>query len=204
MFCTADRSASASPTTGGSVPSAMHVDRDAAIAARRGAHAVDRLGDHLGDVDAGARAHRRARADAGELHHALDHVAEPAPFGFDQRAVALHLRAVGDDAVGEVLAGRADDRERRPQLVRHRGDELHLLPRQPPLPLRRRQREHEARRQQSEHAEADREVAPPRARDDRLERAAAVARAQLPRALLVAAGHQHALAVRARSHGARS
>ena len=58
--------------------------RDAAILGV-GAHAVDRVGDHLRDVDAGARASRRAGADAGKLHHALDHVAEPASLGLDQR-----------------------------------------------------------------------------------------------------------------------
>ena len=91
-------------------------------------------------------------ADAGKLHHALDHVAEPPSFGLDQRTVALDLHAVGDDAVGEVFAGGTDDRERRPQLVRDRGDELHLLPRQPLLALGGRQDEHQARRQESEHA----------------------------------------------------
>ena len=38
--------------------------------------------------------------------------------------------------LGQVLAGRANHRQRRSQLVRHGGDELHLLLRQPPLSLR--------------------------------------------------------------------
>ena len=58
------------------------------------------------------------------------------------------------------FAGRADDGERRLQLVRHRRDKLHLLPRQPSLALRGRHHQDEARAQQAEDAEADRQVAP--------------------------------------------
>ena len=40
-------------------------------------------------------------------------------------------RLVVDDAVGEVLGGGSDDRERRAELVRDRRDEFHLLLREP-------------------------------------------------------------------------
>ena len=45
-------------------------------------------------------------------------------------AVLLDARRIGDEAVGEVLRRRPDDRDRRAQLVRDGRDELHLLPRE--------------------------------------------------------------------------
>ena len=66
----------------------------------------------------------------GELEDLLDHLGQPAPFTADELAVLPHLRIVVDDPVGEVVGGRPDHGERRPQLVRYRRDELHLLPRQ--------------------------------------------------------------------------
>ena len=68
--------------------------------------------------------------DPGELEDLLDHLGQPAAFAADQLAVLADLRIVVHHAVGEVVGGGADHRERRAQLVRHGGDELHLLPRQ--------------------------------------------------------------------------
>ena len=65
-------------------PLACTVNRDAAVA-RIGGDAVDRVGDHRATVHVGRAREHGARADAGKLHDALDHVAQPAPLGFDER-----------------------------------------------------------------------------------------------------------------------
>jgi hypothetical protein len=60
---------------------------------------------------------------------------------------------------------------------------LHLLTRQPLLPLRRRQDEHEARRQQSEHAETDHQIASTRLRHEGVERSRPMTQSHLPGAV---------------------
>src|SRR5207302_10718518 len=105
-------------------------------------------------------------------------------------AVPFDLRILGDDAIGEVLSRGTDDGERRAQLVRDGGDELHLLPRETLLPLRYRENQDDTGGKQSEHAEADRQIATARLRNDRVERSASMTDSHLPRAFISTA-HQH-------------
>ena len=85
-----------------------------------------------------------------------------------------------DDAVGEVLGGRADHGERRAQLVRDSGHELHLLPGQPlRAPGGQHQQAH-AGAEQAEHARADQEVSASLRADGSFERARRVRHHELP------------------------
>ena len=83
------------------------------------------------DIDRARRRETPLPLEACVLEHLLDHVGEPAPFGFDQIAVPPGLRRLVHDAGRQILRGRPDDGQRRPQFVRHRRDEVHLLRGQP-------------------------------------------------------------------------
>ena len=120
------------------------------------------------------------RLDSGVLQHALDHLAEAAGFCSEKLPVSLHAIAAADDAVRQVLGGRSDHGDRRAQLVRDAGDELHLL-----RASRCARREVAASsamltRQEQKHAEADRQVLAARTRDRRLERSALMLDEQTP------------------------
>ena len=84
-------------------------------------------------ISEGGRATRVGVAEAGldprVLQDALHHLAEPLRFGLQQLTVALHAIAA-DHAMRKVVRGRANHRDRRAQLVRDTGDELHLLTRE--------------------------------------------------------------------------
>ncbi len=83
----------------------------------------------------------------------------------------FELRFSFHHAVGDIFRRRADDGQRSPQLVRNRGDEIHL---QLGQPLRARAGEDQdghADHQQEEHAKTDRQIAAARIRDERAERA---------------------------------
>ncbi len=111
------------------------------------------------DTDRPEREASLAGLDAGKLEDLLDHVGQPAALGAHQLAVAADLRLVVHDAVSQVLGGRSDHGERRAQLVRDGGHELHLLLGQP---LRAPGREHQqahAGAEQAEHARADEQIA---------------------------------------------
>ena len=112
-----------------------------------------------------------AAFDAGVEQHALDGVGEPARFGLDARPVLLHARGIGDEAVGEVLRRGADHRDRRAQLVRDGGDELHLLARESLGALGGDGQHRDAREHQQQHAEAEDRGCGSERPDRRLERA---------------------------------
>ena len=137
---------------------AAPLDRRVVLAHQR-LGAAQRVLDDAAEIG-GPHVERGAAAlEAGELHDLLDHLRQPAALAGDHVAVALHLLRVGDDAVGEVLGGRADHGERRAQLVRHAGDELHLLRGEAPGAAGRDQHQPHARAEQQQHAEADEQVA---------------------------------------------
>ena len=75
------------------------------------------------------------------------------------------------DAVGEVLGGGSDDRQRRPELVGHRRDEFHLLLREPLRTACRQEQQRHAGAENTEDAGAHEQVAPPGDGHRRLERA---------------------------------
>ena len=135
--------------------------------------------------------HRCAMADApagfdtGVEQHALDGIAKPARFGLDAGPVLLDARRIGDEAVGEVLRRRPDDRDRRAQLVRDGRDELHLLPHETRGAIRGAREHCDAREHEQQDAEAEDQVAHPRGFDGRLERPGAVPRDQRPPRLVV-------------------
>jgi hypothetical protein len=85
-----------------------------------------------------------------------------------------------DDAVREIVGGRADDGERRAELVRNRRDELELLPREILGPARREDQESDADAEESEDAGADEQVAAPDEVDRVLERSGRVLYEQAP------------------------
>ena len=94
--------------------------------------------------------------------------------------VLLHARGIRDEAVGEVLRRGANHRHRRAQLVRDRGDELHLLARESLGALGGDGEHRDAGEHQQQHTEAEREVAESSRRDRGLERAGAVPRHERP------------------------
>jgi hypothetical protein len=49
-------------------------------------HALDRVGDHLRDVDAGMGGAGAPELMPAKLHHALDHVAQASTLRLNQRA----------------------------------------------------------------------------------------------------------------------
>ena len=102
--------------------------------------------------------------DAGELENLLDHLGQPPPFAAHQLAVLADLRVVVHHAVGEVVGGRADDGQRRPQLVRDGRDELHLLARQLLRAARGEDEKADADAEDAEDAGADEQVAAARPR----------------------------------------
>ena len=85
------------------------------------------------------------------------------PFVFDQIAVPPRLCRVVHDARRKILRGRSDDRERRPQLVRDRRDEVHLLRGQPFRSARVDDDEADAGDEHAENAEAQPQIAAPHA-----------------------------------------
>ena len=135
------------------------------------------------------------------MQHAFDGVAEPARLGLDGDAVALHPRRIADHAVGEIAGRRVDDRHRRAQLVGDGGDEFHLPAGQGLGAARRHGDERDDHAEQRQNTAAQAQVAPPRRRHGRFERAGGVFHAQRPvsvrmrdrarahRAVAVAAAH---------------
>ncbi len=142
------------------------------------------LGD--GILHDGAHVDRRhagggaARLHAGEVEDLRDGVGEAARLLHDHRAVARHLVALGDDAVGEVLPGRGERGQRRVELVRDAGDELELLHAQPLRAPRQHREQHEAAEEEGEDGEADGEIAAARRGDDLAEGNAAAADEEAP------------------------
>ena len=129
----------------------------------------------MGAAQPGARTNARCPDSMpGELENLLDHLGQAASLITHQLAVLANLLLVFDHAVGEIFGGGSDDRQRRPQLVRHGGDELHLLTREL---LRASRRHHQHRHAGAEHcqdARADDQVSPPRDVDRCFERAGRV------------------------------
>ena len=128
------------------------------------------------------------RFDARVLQHALDHLAEPPRLALHDLAVLLHAVGVADHALRQVLRGRADHGDRRAQLVRDAGHELHLLAASRCARRDAWRQQRHADRQQQQHAEADAQVAPAHAGDGRLERAARVLHGHQPATEVSAAG----------------
>ena len=95
------------------------------------------------------------------LEHLLDHVGEAPSLGLDQIAVPPRLVALVDDTGGQILRRRSNHRQRRAQLVRDGGHEVHLLRRQFFGAARVEQDETGAGRQHAENAEAQPQVAMP-------------------------------------------
>ena len=136
--------------------------------------------DDVGRRERHPRADGEARFDAGVLQHALHHLAETTGFGFEKLPVSLDPIAAVDDAVRKIFGRRANHSDRCAQLVRDAGDEFHLLACKAMGTARGRRQQRDADGQEEEHAEADRQVLPPGARDRRLERAALVLHEQPP------------------------
>ncbi len=113
------------------------------------------------DVDRPRHDRTPVTAQPGVLEHLLDHVGEAPAFVFDEIAVALRLPPVVHDAGRQVLRGGANHRERRPQFVRDRGDEVHLLRRQALRPARVDDNQRDARHQHAENPETQQQIAPP-------------------------------------------
>ena len=118
--------------------------------------------------------------DAGEREHVLDHLAQAPALVADDASVHAHLLEALHDAVRQVLGRRLDDRDRRAQLVRHRGHELHLPLAEALRAHGREDHEQHGRDQQQQDPEGDRQVAPARGRHHLVERPRAVGDHQAP------------------------
>src|SRR5262245_35386209 len=127
-----------------------------------------------------------SRLRAGEFQNLLDHSGQPAPFVADQSTVAFYLIAAVDHAVGQVFRRRTDHRQRRAQFVRDSGDEFHLLRREPLGAATGQHYKADARAQQQQNAEVDREVATARGRHGGFERTGAMFDDQPPPAFVIA------------------
>ena len=129
----------------------------------------DRFGDERGHVDRAAQTSGRAGGHPGKLHDPLDHVGQPSAFGAKKRSVLLNLSFALHHPVCEVLARGADNGKRRPQFVRDRRHEFHLLTRERVLALGGRDDEEDAPREETEDAKAECKIPPSRAGDQRIE-----------------------------------
>ena len=101
-------------------------DQLGALAGGEGAVGVD------GSLDAGAQVarldleHRRARVEAGDLEQVAEQRLEAVELAAQQLGRARHRRLEVAAGVVDEVAGHADRRQRRAQLVRHVGDEALL------------------------------------------------------------------------------
>src|SRR6185503_16302957 len=140
-----------------------------------------RRGDDIANeparIDGPLRMEALGVREAGVLEDLFDHVREPASLGLDEIAVSLCLLGVVDDAGRKVLRGRADDRHRRPQLVRHRGDKVELLRCQLLRTACIDENQEGARRKHAEDAEAQPEIPCPDAADSSVQEDVPLARA---------------------------
>ena len=146
-----------------------------------------------------------ARVGAGEVEHLLDQSRQASALVAHQRPVARHPLAPFDQAVGEVLARGADHRDRRAQLVGHRGHEFHLPRGQPLGPPSGEGEEHRGGAEQDQDGETHEEVSAARGRDESVHRATAMGHLERPEAgaRLPASAARHAEA-EARSPEGRS
>ena len=178
-FVITRRSAAASPRTAGRLGGHVLLDRDAALLEDQ-PEVAERLVDELADGHRLRPVRAARRGDAGEVERLRDERREARALALDELPVPLDGRRLGDDPVGEVLAGRPDRRERRVHLVRDAGHELDLLPREGLRALRGDGEHRAGGAEEREHAEAEGDVASAHARDGLVERAAAVPDDQQP------------------------
>jgi hypothetical protein len=92
------------------------------------AHGGQRIGDHVLHVDRRLRPLGLARFDLGEIEHLVDETRQALGFLRDDAEEFLPLAELDVGVVEQDLGERADRRERRAQLVRHRRDEIVLQP----------------------------------------------------------------------------
>ena len=131
-------------------------------AARPGEHRVDDLGraqrlEHVGLPSVARR---------GEPENALDEPRQLADFVADHRPVLLQLLRRVDHAARDVVGRRSDDRQRRAELVRHRGHEVHLQPCDALRANGGHDEHRQAQHQQEQGGEADGEPPLPHLRDE--------------------------------------
>ena len=130
----------------------------------------NRLVDHDVDVDGRVR-QLAARLHAAVRKHLADHLGQTPRLLHDRCTVSRHLRLLGDDSVGEILAGCGERSDRCVQLVRDTGNELELLQSQTfGTAQHRHEREHCAG-ENGEDSAGEHQVAAPRRADNFFERA---------------------------------